>query len=427
MTSRPHCKSSVPALLFAIGNLWLGACDGPLPDTSQAPEAVGQLVSELHRPRLGDPLRGLTDDQRKLFELGEDEFERVLLPRDGLGPVYVERSCVACHALGATGGADPLRDPNHFVRRFGTLTMGRYDPLAALGGDVQQTRSITPIQPFCNVAPEVVPPQATVLSLRNPQPIFGDGLIDAITDATIVAGAVDKGDGVHGRPNLDPGGRPGRFGWKAQATTLVAFTAGAALGTLGLTTPLVTAEPLPQGNPIPAGCTNTDVGASTPNDASGAILFSITAWEALLAPPEAQPLDREAQKGQRLFHSVGCAKCHVSELTTGTYDLALRDGRTVRVDALSGKTARLYSDLLLHDMGPGLDEKVEMRQAKGSEFRTAPLWGLRHRVRYLHDGRADTLHEAIVAHGGEAQIIRARYQALRDPEQHALRDFLRSL
>jgi CxxC motif-containing protein (DUF1111 family) len=419
-------SATLSTLALALSNFAVG-CDQGVPEEDAASAPVAQATQALHGPRLGDPLPGLTPDQRKLFFLGEAEFVREMLPRDGLGPVFIERACVTCHALGGIGGADPGVDPNHFVRRFATFTMGAYDPLAALGGDVLQTRSIAPLQPFCNVAPEVVPPQATIVARRNPLQVFGTGLIDAIPDAAILAGAVDRGDGVRGRPNLDPNGRPGRFGWKAQGNTLLAFSAVAANGTMGMTTPQQPNEPRPQGQDIPPGCTNADVGATSPNDATGAFIVNTTAWQALLAPPTPLPLDHETARGKRLFLDIGCAKCHTPELRTGNYSVQLVNGTTVPVEALSNKTAALYSDLLLHDMGPGLDEKIVMRQAQGSEFRTAPLWGLRVRRRLLHDGRATTVHEAIVAHGGQAQIIRNRYLALRDWDQLALRRFLRSL
>ncbi len=376
----------------------------------------------------GDPLAGLTPEQRALFNVGEEDFEYEFDPDEGLGPVFIERSCVACHALGGIGGGDSLEDPNHFVRRFATLNaQGAYDPLAALGGDVLQTRSIAGLVPGCNVKPEEVPAEATIHSLRNPLQLFGAGLIDAIPDATILAGVGDKGDGVNGRANLDAAGHPGRFGWKAQGSALVGFNATAFNGTMGITTPQSPNENKPQGQPIEAGCTDGALGAPTPNDQGGVRLFSISAWAALLAPVEPKKLSHEAIRGQTIFNGIGCNKCHTPVLMTGDYNLSLAGGGSMHVDALSKKPAALYSDLLLHDMGPGLDEQVTMRQAKGRDFRTAPLWGIRLRERFLHDGRASSIDEAIQAHGGEAQIIRERYMSLSKSHRHAVRKFLRRI
>lgn len=391
------------------------------------PMTIGEPAHPISAARPGDPLPGLTPDQLALFRLGEAEFVRVFQPREGLGPVFIERACVACHALGGTGGADDLSDLNHIVFRFGKITGGKYDPLKSEGGDVQQTRSIAGEQPGCAVPPEQVPADATIQAGRNPLQVFGAGFIDAIPDAAILAGAGPRGDGVNGRPNLDAMGRPGRFGWKAQGTTLFAFSATAANGTMGVTTPPSPAENLPQGQPIPPGCTAADVGYTNPNDITGAFLINTTGWEALLAPPEPRRLGAHARHGKQLFSDVGCGKCHTPELSTGDYSVRLPSGALLPVAALSHKQAALYSDLLIHDMGPDLDEQVTMGQARGTEFRTAPLWGLRHRVAFLHDARAGSIEEAIDWHGGEAQAIRDRYYALSDDDQRALLAFLRAL
>ena len=145
------------------------------------------------------------------------------------------------------------------------------------------------------------------------------------------------------------------------------------------------------------------------------------------AAKSAQPLSPTAQRGRAVFERIGCAKCHTPELQTGSYNLALRGGGSVAVPQLSNQQVALYSDLLLHDMGPGLDEGVVMRQARGPEFRTAPLWGVSVRERFLHDGRADSVDQAIRLHGGEATIIRDRYAALRHDERGALLRFLKAL
>jgi CxxC motif-containing protein (DUF1111 family) len=393
---------------------------------------AGMLVGHASEPddsgkanKPGDALPGLTPDQRALFEIGEAEFEHEFTPSEGLGPVFIEQSCVTCHSLGGIGGGDSLENSNHLVRRFATFNPdGSYNNLAALGGDVLQTRSIAEFVAGCTVQGELVPPEATIHSMRNPLPMFGAGLVDAIPEASILARVGDQGDGVHGRANLDAGGHPGRFGWKAQGNALIGFNATAFNGTMAITTPQSPTENLPQGQVMPAGCTNADLGASTPNDVGGTRLLRISAWAALLAPVRPKQLDAEAQRGERTFDAIGCNKCHVSTMTTGVYQLAIPGGGTIPVDALSNQTVALYSDLLLHDMGAELDDQVTMRQAHGRDFRTAMLWGIRLRERFLHDGRASTVDEAILAHGGEAQIIRDRYTALLPDDRCALLHFL---
>ena len=378
----------------------------------------------------GDPLPALRTEQQALFNAGGIVFAHEFVASEGLGPVYIERSCVSCHAQGGIGGSDSLDDSNHFVQRFFTLGIdGTYNPLESLGGDILQTKSIAGLQPGCGVLPESIPALATITSKRNPQALFGSGLIEAIPDATILGGAVDQGDGVKGRANLDDSGRrPGRFGWKAQGVSLVPFIAKVFRDIMGITTPWSPIENMAQGQPVLPGCSDADVGAPTPNDPDGSFVYSVSAWVALLAPPQPKNMDSEATRGEHVFISVGCNKCHTPTMLTGDYNLPLAGNPAMHIEALSNKPVALYSDLLLHDMGPDLDDQVRVRLAKGRDFRTAPLWGLQLRIRFLHDGRARSPDEAIRMHGGEAQIIRDRYYVvLAEDDRKAVLKFLSRL
>ena len=376
----------------------------------------------------GDPILGLTDELMDVFRSGGADFRHEFTPAEGLGPVFIESSCASCHSLGGVGGGDSLDDPNHLVRRFATTNLdGSYNPMASQGGDVWQTRSIAGMVPGCSVAPEVQPAEATIHSARNPIPLFGDGLLSAVPDAEILGLAMDRGDGVHGHANLDPNGKPGRFGWKAQGLSLQAFNATAFNATMGITTPQSSLENPPQGQELPPECAAEAVGATSPNDPEGSRLVQITDWALLLAPPREPVLDPVAKRGQAVFEEVGCDKCHKRSLQTGNFSLTLPDGDARPVEALSQKSFAPYTDLLLHDMGPDLDDQVTMRKARGSEFRTAPLWGIGLRRKFLHDGRTSSLDDAIRAHGGEGQIIRDRYVGLSGPERAAVVAFLERL
>jgi CxxC motif-containing protein (DUF1111 family) len=376
----------------------------------------------------GDPLRDLTPELYALFNAGEDQFLHEFSIAEGLGPVFIERSCVACHAQGGVGGGDALDDSNHALRRFGKVRPdGSFDPMTEQGGDVLQTRSISEIDSRFAVDPERVPSDATVHSARMPPAIFGAGLIDAIDDATILAGAIDEGDGIHGRPNRDASGRVGRFGWKAQRSTLEAMSATAMALTLGITSPRYPDENRPRGAPIPADVSDAALGATTPNDIGGRRARELTAWAALLAPIAPLTTIGEAMRGAEIFGSIGCGKCHVTSMATGDYQVHAPDGHVIHVDALSRKSAALYSDLLLHDMGPDFDDPIPAGDARGTDFRTSPLWGLRLRRRFLHDGRAASVDAAIRGHGGEATNVRDRYLALGKSDSRALLQFLSSL
>lgn len=392
------------APLLALGvALGLAACVDDAPD-------LGTAADEVQAARLGDPLPDLDPDLLDVFRAGEEAFEREVTIEEGLGPLYIESSCVACHALGGVGGADRLHDANHFVTRL---------PPA----EVVQTRSIAALGSACEVTPEEVA-AGTALALRNPLQAFGDGLIDHIAPATIAeyVRAVPE-RGVRGKLGV------GRFGWKAQSGTLTAFTAAAANGTMSLTTGAAAEQTRFGVAPaaIDPDCANAALGASTPND-DGRFLRAVVAWEALLAPP-ARRDSAASRKGEEVFADTGCALCHRPSMRTrdSDYLLALPDGSTRAVPQLRNQVAWLYSDLLLHDMGAENAELIVQGNAAASELRTPPLWGVRHRTRFLHDGSAGSLDEAIRRHGGEAAEIRDAYAALAADDRAHLLVFLDSL
>jgi CxxC motif-containing protein (DUF1111 family) len=280
--------------------------------------------------------------------------------------------------------------------RVGRLRGQRFDPMIGRGGPIARAHAVAGLPASCELATGI-PAGANVSSVRNAPPLFGDGLIDAIPEREIRAGAVAKGGGVQGRPNLirGAGGRAriGRFGWKADTATLAQFTAEALRNELGVTS---------------AGARATDRCAARSRDdeiGSGDIA-AVAAFVASLAAPAPR---RSEPAGEQLFAQTGCTACHVPSLRTATRAVAL------------------YSDLLLHDMGPLLDDRVDQDSATGRDWRTAPLWGLSRRTRFLHDGRAQSLAAAILAHGGEARSAQARFRALPAPQRRRLLAFLDTL
>jgi CxxC motif-containing protein (DUF1111 family) len=256
------------------------------------------------------------------------------------------------------------------------------------------------------------------------------GLIEAIPEAAILARAdpddANK-DGISGRPNWvagkayvpasEPSGGPGlwlgRFGRKAQTPTLLQQTVEAYHQDTGVTSEFLPAE---NANPL-ASMPIEPVDHAADPEVPTATVQAVVHYLRSLAPPAAGADTPARSEGRALFASVGCAACHVPVYTTGPH----------RIAALSGQAVSLYSDLLLHDMGPALAGGVAHGEATGSEFRSAPLWGVGRSASYLHDGRAPTLEAAIVAHGGEATASRDRYLALSDFERAALVAFLESL
>jgi CxxC motif-containing protein (DUF1111 family) len=288
------------------------------------------------------------------------------------------------------------------VTRIATGSGADYDPLEGVGGPVIQDHGITTAT--CTVAGEVVPPEATTVARRNTPPLYGLGLIEAIPDLSIRLQHARQKAPLSGWYNVNPTThRIGRFGWKAQIATIHDFAAEAYRDEIGITSPFVPEEASPQGGPV-----TCDDAADVEDDGNDVAAFAD--FITMLAPlPKPLPT-LEARRGRRYFRRLKCNGCHFEKYRTA---------RNFPVPALRNLKVPLFSDLLIHDMGAGLDDGIVQGGADGREFRTAPLWGVRTSAPYLHDGRAATLEEAILAHGGEAEVAAGKF-ALLDPTAKAL-------
>lgn len=369
------------------------------------------------------------DDQRATFERGRKVAERRFAPEEGLGPTYNVVACAACHEKPVTGGGGGhYRD---FLLDGSMQRDGSFIPLGKNG--VQDQFSLhTPVR-------EPTPPEVNHTATRNPIPFFGVGLLAEIDEQEILRHADPDdadADGISGRPNYDRG-YVGRFGVKAQTVSIEKFIRGPLFNHLGITTDPLTDEqkaalPVPSAADLegdagaeamwrklfitvaraqvaaPDGPTRDDDGVPDP-EMSTDDLYDLVSFAMLLAAPEPSKATPETERGRAHFERVGCAACHVPALA----------GPKGLVPA--------FTDLLLHDMGEELADGIVMGDATGDEFRTAPLWGVSAIGPYLHDGRADTLDEAILAHGGEAQRASDAYRALKQAERGELLAFLRSL
>jgi CxxC motif-containing protein (DUF1111 family) len=367
-------------------------------------------------PAAGEPLAGLTAAQREAFADGLEDFSDEEGVGDGLGPVFNERSCKACHSVPAIGGGS-----ERTVTRFSRVVNGVFDPLANLGGSLMQDHAVGPQDGSPHTfQPESVPAVANLVVHRRSPPLFGLGLVDATPDADFISMAAMQSarrDPVAGRVsqvmNIRAGMTTvGKFGWKGQVPSIFQFAGDAYVNELGITSPDFPNESCPQGNCAELAAFNPFPGLN--DDGEGPELLSN--FMTLLAAPPRGPQNRDTDDGEKTFESIGCAACHVATLRSGSSPIA----------ALDHKTYHPYSDFLLHDMG-ALGDGLEMGSAKGAEMRTAPLWGLRFITTFLHDGRATTLDQAILGHDGQARGARDRFAALNPAAKAKLIAFLKSL
>lgn len=365
---------------------------------------------------LDGPIPGLTESENLRFIRGDIAFnDEVFTPETGLGPLFVANACGSCHP------GDGKGHPFTTLTRFGQWdeTGNQY---THLGGPQLQNRAIPGFEP------EKLPP-GVGFSKLTPPANTGLGYLDAVSDEEILAWADPDdldGDGISGVPNfvdikgyLQP--RPGaitingkyigRFGKKAAAYDLHQQTAQAYNEDIGITS---TYEPFDTHSGLPVDPEITD---QTIHD----VVFYL---KTLKAPIPRNTGNNAVTEGKQLFTQFGCAKCHRPVMTTGPSPIA----------ALANKTFYPYTDLLLHDMGPGLDDGYTEGTAKTYEWRTPPLWGLG-LSKYsqggayflMHDGRARSIEEAILLHGGEAEASKENYESASADQKQKLITFLESL
>lgn len=388
------------AIDLGIAALLLAAACEPAPEP-----AVGAAP--------GEPLPGLTEDEHGRFLAGQAVFERPVIAAEGLGPLFNAERCSDCHEVPATGGAGF----RVLVVKATRSEAASCDLLVAEGGDNIQQRATAALAAH-GIALEQMPARADAVARVTAPPLFGAGLVEAIPDGAILALADPDdadGDGISGRVARTADGRIGRFGRKGELATALDFIDTALRFELGLTTPGNPHEERPNGAALPP---DADPVPEPEIDERGMGL--LTDYVHFLAPPAAEAATDAVrdtiEEGATSFTGIGCGKCHTPSLETGAHAVA----------ALSGRTARLYSDMLLHDMGPELAD-VCGPDAAPAEYMTTRLWGLRHRSQYLHDGRALSLESSIEAHGGEAATSRDAYRALTPARRELLLRFLRSL
>jgi CxxC motif-containing protein (DUF1111 family) len=367
-----------------------------------------------------------TPEQRATFERGLAVAERRFSLSEGLGPAYNVTFCGACHERPVVGGGAGLY--RNFFLGGRVLSDGTFAPAVSADNPSGVIRIYSYGEE--HYARPEVPADTNTLAQRNPIPFFGVGLLAELDEDEILRRADPDdldGDGISGRPNYDQG-FVGRFGMKAQTVSIEGFIRGPLFNHLGITSdPLSEAQKaaLPVDSSsggvraflwmadalerhaqasAPTMPLVDDDGVSDP-ELSSEDLFDLVSFAMLVAVPEFDITPR-GRLGMAVFDRVGCADCHAPRLHGPRGPIPV------------------YSDLLLHDMGPELADGIQMKEATGSEFRTQPLWGLSAVGPYLHDGRAATIEEAILHHAGEATGARDDYRALSLIEKNDLKEFL---
>lgn len=459
-----------------LGAALASACSSASTDREDPPEPGTELlggattVFDVSQNAFSFPARNLDKDAGEAFALGNHFFRRnwVTAPasisgNDGLGPTFNATSCDACHFKDGRGapptkpaelfvgllvrlsvpGVDdhgaPLGDPAYGgqfnqnailgVKAEGKVTV-RYDEMPGAFADGAPYSLRKPTYEFSDLAYGVMA-SGIMTSPRVAQAMLGLGLLEAVPEQAVLALAdpEDKdGDGVSGRPNMVWNQRAskatlGRFGWKASQPTVEQQAAGAFLGDIGITSSLGPTEncPVPQ-----AACTAARSGG-TPGapELSELKLDAVARYSATIAVPSRRDwMSPVVRRGERLFEGAGCGACHAPKLQTGMLE---------RFPALSNQTIRPFTDLLLHDMGPDLADGRPDFLASGTEWRTAPLWGIglvgsvnKHQF-FLHDGRARGFAEAILWHGGEGARARDAFRTMTKVDRDALVAFLGDL
>ena len=403
----------------------------------------------------------LPENLARVHEIGDKQFEAIFISAQdsskntGRGPIFNNVSCASCHIGDGRGKVPGVGDTSVLmlfrISIDGENAHGGPNPVPGFGDQLQNLASVGVAkegsvdivyneQPFSfddGVAYKLRFPSYTVtntytsfpsnafLSPRVAAPVFGLGLLEAVSDADILSRADENdanGDGISGKPNyvwnaVKKETTLGRFGWKANQPSLLQQVAAAYNGDIGITTSVFPVESCygqPQFSELGDRPELTD-----------SLLFSVEFYVKTLAVPVRRNVNDEAVKqGKLLFIQSGCASCHIPDQKTAV---------NVAFPAISNQLIHPYTDLLLHDMGDDLADNRPDFKATGKEWRTAPLWGigLTQKVNghnnFLHDGRARSLLEAVMWHGGEAAASRNKVKTMTADQRNQLIKFLESL
>jgi len=407
------------------------------------------------------PAQNLSDENERAFYSGNAFFNQAWIEapasttaRDGLGPLFNARSCSSCHPRDGRGkppgdGEGPL---GALLLRLSVESDGGIVEEPTYGEQLQDQANpgmvveATPVvrwvaesgaypdgTPYELISPSFELTELgygpihddVLISARIAPQVIGLGLLEAIPEQRLVELSDPEdsdGDGISGRvQRVDFGGETdiGRFGWKGDAVNVEHQVAAAFAGDMGLTSPPIGSDDCTDSQ---TACIESVDGGDPEVDA-GVFERIVIYTSAVAVPARRKASDPSILEGKALFRSVGCDGCHTPKHTTGS----------ARLPAFEEQLIWPYTDLLLHDMGEGLADHRPVGEANGREWKTPPLWGLglveavNGHTRFLHDGRARSLEEAILWHGGEAEASRVEFMALASSDRQAILGFLKDL
>lgn len=460
--------------IFTITIIALAIVSGCLSKTKQARYEKGEELSagaatvySATQNSFGLPVPTLEGKNKNIFFVGNSLFNQswVTAPssttaRDGLGPLFNARACDNCHTRDGRGkpqfetgdvsdgflmrlsipGTDehgaPLPEPTYGGQLQGSAIMGidsegevkiTYDTIRGNYADGTAYALRKPHYHFVNLNYGKLHPEV-LTSPRVGTQMIGLGLLEAIPEDSLLAIADphdSDGDGISGRINyvwdlVNNKKSPGRYGWKANVATIREQVATAFLHDIG-----ITSELFPKDESTASQKKAQEASQGGKPELQPDSFEHVTLYSSSLAVPARRNADEpNVLKGKAIFREIGCAKCHIPKFNTGEHP---------EIPELGNLTIRPYTDLLIHDMGPGLSDGRQDFEASGSEWRTPPLWGIglintvNNHTFFLHDGRARNLEEAILWHGGEGEAARKAFLKLPKNDRQFLIDFLNSL
>lgn len=402
------------------------------PPPSEAPAGF-DTPTLAHDPGSQSMSNGLVEPPGDSYALDQAMFETIHDANTGLGPVFNGRACAECHQNPVSGGASQFTELRAGHRdKTGTFV----NPIVPIndGAATIAGRSIVNDRALVPEAQEHIPATENLRELRATLNILGDGFVESIDDATLLAIAAQQPKLSRGRihgeaipvPMFEAPGqtRIGRFGWKDQHSSLLSFVADAYVNEMGVT------NPLRLNDVTPVGKVTTD-----PEDKpDGLGLANIDHFTQFLRGTKVPPRDAAlsataaAIEGEQLFRRIGCNTCHVQTIVTAKPGTVINGGKFVVPDALGNKIIHPFSDFLLHDVGTGGGiVQAAGFQDTANKLRTSALWGLRTRPRYMHDLLSLTLENAVLRHRGEADLVTLRFLELSEADKQALFTFLNSL